>query len=41
MMKTKPTSVTGAKLDPATGQQNALTAGGVGEQSIGGQFTFC
>ncbi|MDG2433220.1 gliding motility protein GldM [Flavobacterium sp.] len=38
---TKPTSVTGAKLDPATGQAKiALTAGGVGEQSIAGQFTF-
>jgi hypothetical protein len=32
---TKPTSVTGARLDPATGQVKiALTAGGVGEQSI-------
>jgi gliding motility-associated protein GldM len=38
---TKPSSVTGARLDPATGQAKiALTAGGVGEQSIGGQFTF-
>ena len=38
---TKPTSVTGARLDPATGQAKiALTAGGVGEQSIAGQFTF-
>tara|TARA_R110002126_G_scaffold66768_7_gene169584 strand:- start:468 stop:2009 length:1542 start_codon:yes stop_codon:yes gene_type:complete len=38
---TKPISVTGAKLDPATGQAKiALTAGGVGEQSIAGQFTF-
>jgi gliding motility-associated protein GldM len=38
---TKPKSVTGARLDPATGQAKiALTAGGVGEQSIGGQFTF-
>ncbi|WP_281336474.1 gliding motility protein GldM [Flavobacterium eburneipallidum] len=38
---TKPSSVTGAKLDPATGQAKInLTAGGVGEQSIGGQFTF-
>lgn len=38
---TKPTSVTGAKLDPATGQAIiALTAGGVGEQNINGQFTF-
>jgi gliding motility-associated protein GldM len=38
---TKPTSVTGAKLDPATGQAKiALTAGGVGEQNIAGQFTF-
>lgn len=38
---TKPTSVTGAKLDPATGQAKiALTAGGVGEQNISGQFTF-
>ena len=33
--------MTGAKLDPATGQAKiALTAGGVGEQSIAGQFTF-
>jgi len=38
---TKPTSVTGARLDPATGQAKiALTAGGVGEQNIAGQFTF-
>ena len=38
---TKPKSVTGARLDPATGQAKiALTAGGVGEQTIGGQFTF-
>jgi gliding motility-associated protein GldM len=38
---TKPISVTGAKLDPATGQAKiALTAGGVGEQNIAGQFTF-
>jgi hypothetical protein len=37
---TKPTSVTGARLDPATGQAKLLTAGGVGEQSIAGQFTF-
>ncbi|TPG40788.1 gliding motility protein GldM [Flavobacterium pectinovorum] len=38
---TKPTSVTGAKLDPSTGQAKiALTAGGVGEQNISGQFTF-
>jgi gliding motility-associated protein GldM len=38
---TKPTSVTGAKLDPATGQAViGLTAGGVGEQNISGQFTF-
>ena len=38
---TKPKSVTGARLDPATGQAKiVLTAGGVGEQTIGGQFTF-
>lgn len=38
---TKPTSVSGARLDPATGQAMiALTAGGVGEQNISGQFTF-
>jgi gliding motility-associated protein GldM len=38
---TKPTNVTGARLDPATGQAIiALTAGGVGEQNINGQFTF-
>ena len=38
---TKPTSVTGARLDPATGQAKiSLTAGGIGEQTIGGQFTF-
>ncbi|WP_438966248.1 gliding motility protein GldM [Flavobacterium sp.] len=38
---TKPQSVTGAVLDPATGQAKInLTAGGVGEQKIGGQFTF-
>jgi len=38
---TKPKSVTGARLDPATGQAKiALTAGGIGEQTIGGQFTF-
>jgi gliding motility-associated protein GldM len=38
---TKPTSVTGARLDPATGQAKiALTAGGIGEQNIAGQFTF-
>jgi hypothetical protein len=35
------TVVTGAKLDPATGQAKiAITAGGVGEQNFGGQFTF-
>ncbi|GEL09724.1 protein involved in gliding motility GldM [Flavobacterium glycines] len=38
---TKPKSVTGARLDPATGQAKiALTAGGIGEQTFGGQFTF-
>jgi gliding motility-associated protein GldM len=38
---TKPTKVTGARLDPATGQARiAMTAGGVGEQNISGQFTF-
>jgi hypothetical protein len=38
---TVPISVTGAKLDPATGQAKiAITAGGVGEQNFGGQFTF-
>lgn len=38
---TKPKSVTGAVLDPATGQAKInLTAGSVGEQNIGGQFTF-
>ena len=38
---TKPKSVTGAKLNPATGQAMIdLTAGGVGEQTIKGQFTF-
>ena len=38
---TKPTNVTGAKLDPATGQAIiSMTASGVGEQNIGGQFTF-
>lgn len=38
---TKPQSVTGARLDPATGQAKiSLTAGGIGEQNIGGQFTF-
>ncbi|WP_426064143.1 gliding motility protein GldM [Flavobacterium sp. DSP2-3-1] len=38
---TKPTNVTGARLDPSTGQAKiALTAGGVGEQNINGQFTF-
>jgi hypothetical protein len=32
---TKPTSVTGARLDPATGQAKiALTAGGEGEQVL-------
>jgi gliding motility-associated protein GldM len=39
--KTKPQSVTGARLDPSTGQAKiSLTAGGIGEQNIGGQFTF-
>ena len=38
---TKPSSVSGAVLDPATGQAKiSLTAGNVGEQKIGGQFTF-
>jgi gliding motility-associated protein GldM len=38
---TKPTNVSGAILDPATGQAKiSLTAGNVGEQNIGGQFTF-
>ena len=38
---TKPTNVTGARLDPSTGQAKiAMTAGGVGEQNINGQFTF-
>jgi gliding motility-associated protein GldM len=39
--KTKPQSVIGARLDPSTGQAKiSLTAGGIGEQNIGGQFTF-
>ncbi len=38
---TKPERVTGAVLDPATGQAKInLTAGAVGEQKIGGEFTF-
>lgn len=38
---TKPESVTGATLDNATGQAKInLTAGGVGEQNIGGSFNF-
>ena len=38
---TKPEKVTGAILDPATGQAKInLTAGAVGEQKIGGEFTF-
>lgn len=38
---TKPEKVTGAVLDPATGQAKInLTAGAVGEQKIGGEFTF-
>ncbi|MGA9638011.1 gliding motility protein GldM [Flavobacterium sp.] len=38
---TVPQSVTGAVLDKATGQARiSLSAGGIGEQSIGGQFTF-
>jgi gliding motility-associated protein GldM len=37
---TVPISVTGAKLDPATKAKIAITAGGVGEQNFGGQFTF-
>jgi gliding motility-associated protein GldM len=38
---TKPEKVTGAILDPATGQAKiSLTAGAVGEQKIGGEFTF-
>ncbi len=38
---TKPQSVSGAVLDPATGQAKInLTAGAVGEQNINGQFTF-
>jgi len=38
---TKPESVTGASLDPATGQAKInLTAGNVGEQAINGQFNF-
>ncbi|WP_286971813.1 gliding motility protein GldM [Flavobacterium sp. UBA4854] len=38
---TKPESVSGAVLDPATGQAKInLTAGSVGEQNIGGQFNF-
>lgn len=38
---TKPEKVTGAILDPATGQAKiSLTAGSVGEQKIGGEFTF-
>lgn len=38
---TKPESVTGAVLDGATGQAKInLTAGGVGEQNIGGSFNF-
>ena len=38
---TRPEKVTGAVLDPATGQAKInLTAGAVGEQTIGGEFTF-
>jgi gliding motility-associated protein GldM len=38
---TKPDNVTGAVLDKSTGQAKInLTAGGVGEQKIGGKFTF-
>lgn len=38
---TKPEKVTGAVLDPATGQAKInLTAGAVGEQKIAGEFTF-
>ena len=38
---TKPERVSGAVLDPATGQAKInLTAGSVGEQKIGGEFTF-
>jgi hypothetical protein len=39
-MKTKPTSVTGAKLDPATGKLKIFNSRWCGEQSIGGQFNF-
>lgn len=38
---TKPISVTGATLDPATGQAKInMTAGAVGEQKLGGEFKF-
>jgi gliding motility-associated protein GldM len=39
---TKPDNITGpAKLDPATGQAKiSMTAGGVGEQKLGGEFKF-
>ena len=38
---TKPAGVTGATLDPATGQAKInLTAGAVGEQKLGGEFKF-
>jgi gliding motility-associated protein GldM len=38
---TKPEKVTGAKLDPATGQAIIdVTAGAVGEQKLAGEFTF-
>lgn len=38
---TKPEGVTGATLDPATGQAKInLTAGAVGEQKLGGEFKF-
>ncbi|CAM4006426.1 gliding motility protein GldM [Flavobacterium antarcticum] len=38
---TKPASVSGATLDPATGQAKInLTAGAVGEQKLGGEFKF-
>ncbi|WP_432671958.1 gliding motility protein GldM [Flavobacterium sp. SM2513] len=38
---TKPEGVTGATLDPATGQAKInLTAGAVGEQKLGGEFRF-
>jgi hypothetical protein len=35
---TKPTSVTGARLDPATGQQNCFNCRWRGEQSIAGHL---